>query len=316
MDWVTATKHFTLIVETGSFAEAARRRYTSSSALSKQISWLEDHLKTKLLYRTTRHISLTESGKSYYEEAKKILDEIDCLTHNIHEASDTLRGTLRVSFQAISQQTQLLKIIPDFLDKNPGIEIELIEHPRQGDLAAEGIDVAIVRGYGLNSNLVQGRLGDVLVQVFGAPEYFEKNGIPQTPSDLANHNCLIHTELDQQARWKFKDKQYINVKGNFRANSPGLIIESAKNGLGLIQISDSLIACYVEDGLLVPVLRDYSEPCADIYALYPKTPCPDRNVATFISFMTEQKLCSLYCRSEQVITETKIPMLQKAAYSL
>lgn len=299
MDWVTATKHFVLIVESGSFAEAARRRYTSSSALSKQISWLEDHLNTKLMRRTTRHISLTESGKSYYDNAKRILNEIDCLQHSIQEQGESLHGTLRVAFQAISQQTRLLKIIPDFLAKYPGIEIELLENPRQSDLAADGIDVAIVRGKTLNNNYTQERLGDILVQVFGAPSYLEKHGAPKKPEDLLEHNCLIHTELDKQARWKFKDNQYINVKGNFRANSPGPIIEAAKNGLGLIQISDSLIACYVEEGLLVPVMREYAEPCDDIYAIYPNTPCPDNNIKAFIEFMKEQQFCSIFCRGDE-----------------
>lgn len=298
MDWVTATKNFALIVETGSFAEAARKRYTTSSALSKQISWLEDTLETKLLHRTTRHLSLTEPGKKYYERAKNILDEIECLNHAVHEDSEALRGTLRVTFQAISQQTQLLKIIPEFLAQNPGLEIEFFENPRQIDFAAEGIDLAIVRGRTLNKNVVQERLGDIKVQVFGSPDYFQKHGIPKKPTDLLKHNCLIHTELDQQARWKFKDNQYINVNGNFRANSPGPIIEAAKNGLGLIQISDSLIASYVEEGLLIPVLGEYAEPCDDIYAVYPKTPCPNRNLEKFIEFMKAQQFCSIFCRAD------------------
>ena len=298
MDWVTATKHFVLIVESGSFAEAARQRYTTSSALSKQISWLEDHLNTKLLHRTTRHLSLTESGKAYYDRAKKILDDIECLAHHVHEESDTLRGTLRVSFQAISQQTQLLKIMPQFLEKHPGLEIEFFENPRQIDLIAQGIDVSITRGYSLNSNLQQERLGDIKIQVFGSPEYFEKHGKPQNPSELINHNCLIHIDLDQQARWKFKDNQYVNVKGNFRANSPVPIIEAAKNGLGLIQISDSLIASYVEEGLLIPVLGEYAEDCIDIYAVYPKTPCTNKNLEKFIEFLKEQQFCSIFCRED------------------
>jgi DNA-binding transcriptional LysR family regulator len=296
MDWVTASKHFVLIVESGSFAEAARRRFTSTSALSKQISWLEDQLGTKLLKRTTRHLSLTESGQQFYEQGRKILDEINTLHTKLHEEKGILRGTLRVSCELISHQSQLIKIIPEFLFQHPEITLELVENTRLSDFATQGIDMAIMNGLALNHQYEQELLGTLKVHVYGAPSYLEKHGTPENPEDLIGHNCLIHVDLDHQARWKFNYNQYVNVQGNFRSNRPGPLIEAARRGLGLIQTSDSLIACYIQEGQLIPVLRDYAEPCADIYAVYPKSPFENKILRVFIEFLKEQKFCSIFCR--------------------
>lgn len=296
MDWMTATKHFVLIVESGSFAEAARQRFTSTSALSKQISWLEDHLSTKLLNRTTRHLGLTESGQQYYEQSKKILDEIQTLQTALHEEKGIIRGTLRISCELISHQSQLIKIIPEFLSAHPEITIELVENARLGDFAAHGIDMAIVSDFTLNQQFEQELLGNTKSYVYGAPSYFEKHGTPEKPEDLITHNCLIHVEIDQHARWKFKNNQYVNVQGNFRSNRPGPLIEAARRGLGLIQMSDSLIACYIQEGQLIPILRDYAQPCSDIYAVYPKSPFQNKILQVFIDFLKEQKFCSIFCR--------------------
>jgi DNA-binding transcriptional LysR family regulator len=298
MDWITASKHFVLIVELGSFAEAARQRYTTSSALSKQINWLEDHLQTKLLHRTTRHLSITEAGQTFYTRAKKILNDIHCLEKNLQEENNVLRGTLRISCPAISQQSGVLSLFPLFLAEQPGIRIELLENPRQQDMVAAGIDLAIVEGYSHNPNIVQERLGSMVSYVYGSPDYFKIHGTPKTPEDLLAHNCLIHTELDEQARWEFKDNQYVTVRGNFASNTSAPLIEACKNGLGLIKIDDSLIENYVIQGLLVPILEDYSERCVEVYAVYPKQPYSNKIVETFIKFMQSHQFSSVYCRGD------------------
>lgn len=296
MDWVTASKHFVLIVEVGSFAEAARQRYTTSSALSKQINWLEEHLQTKLLYRTTRQLKITEAGQTFYTRTKKILDDIQSVEKTLQAEKNMLRGTLRISCQAISQQSGVLSLFPLFFEEQPGIRIELIENPRQQDIVPAAIDLSIVHGYSHNPNIVQEKLGSMVSYVYGSPDYFKKHGIPLSPEDLVNHNCLIHMDLDQLARWKFKDNKYINVCGNFGSNTSAPLIEACKNGLGLIQISDSLIETYVTQGLLVPVLQDYAESCVEVYAVYTKEPYPNKIVETFISFMKSHQFSSVYCR--------------------
>lgn len=295
MDWVTASRHFVNIVETGSFAEAARKRYTSASALSKQMAWLEDRLNTKLIHRTTRHLSLTEAGTTFYEQAKNILDEIDCLEGRLQENSGELRGTIRFSCAVIEQQSDLLELIPKFLAMHPKVRIELIIDAKQQDLAAEGIDLAIRTDYNLNSKLHQEPLGVIKIQIYGSPEYFKKHGTPQTPQDLLNHNCLLHTELDNQARWEFADNTYLAVSGNLIANSTASLIEAAKHGLGLIRIADCLIKDYIEADLLVPVLEQYAKPCTDVFAVYPKTCYANPNVLAFIEFLKKYKYASVFC---------------------
>lgn len=296
MDWVTATQHFVNIVETGSFAEAARKRYTSASALSKQMAWLEERLNTKLLHRTTRNLSLTEAGKTFYEQAKNILEDIDCLEGRLQENSGELRGTIRFACTVIEQQSHLLELIPKFLAMHPKLRIELIIDTKQQDLAAEGIDLAIRTGYNLNSNLKQEPMGTIKEHVYGSPIYFEKHGKPQTAQDLLNHNCLLHTELENHGKWEFADNTYLAVSGSFIANSSASLIEAAKHGLGLIRIADCLIEDYVNAGVLIPVLEKYSKPCIDIFAVYPKTCYANPNVLAFIEFLKEYKYSSVFCR--------------------
>lgn len=284
MDWITASKSFVLIVDLGSFAEAARKRYSSSSALSKQICWLEDHLQTKLLQRTTRHLHLTDAGQKFYHSVKKILNDIESVEKTLQEEASIFRGTLKISCRAISQQSGVLLLFPIFLKEYPGVKIEIIENPRQ-DIFASGVDLAVVQGYTHNANVVQELLGVTGIFVYGSPKYFEEHGVPISPEDLINHNCLIHTELDQQARWQFKDNKYVNVSGNFSSNTFAPLIEACKNGLGLIQISDTLIESYLREGVLVPVLEEYAKSRAEVYAVYPKQAYPNKIVELFIRFI-------------------------------
>jgi DNA-binding transcriptional LysR family regulator len=294
MDWVGASRNFVTIVETGSFAEAARRRYTSSSALSKQISWLEDHHNIKLLHRTTRHLNLTAAGEAFYIKAKRILDHIDCLKASLQDDSSVLRGTLRVSCQMLAQQSHLLQLIPEFLAQHPHLRIELIVNPKPHDLAAEGIDLAIRTAFNPDSKLIQEKLGSMTIYVYGTKSYFEKHGTPKTPQDLLNHNCLDHMDLDKI--WEFNDGSQITVSGNFTANSTAALIEAAKNGLGLTQMSDALVATYVLEGILVPVLQEYTKPCMGVYGVYEKQSYPNRNLEALIAFLKEHKFSSLFCR--------------------
>ncbi len=315
MDWKTAVKNFVIIVEAGSLAEAARLRYTSSSALSKQLGWLEDRLKTQLLHRTTRHLSLTESGQLFYVHAKRILDDIQALENQVSTRSDELSGQIRITCRALTQQSMLLQLIPGFLAKHPKISIELNVSPREQDLANEGYDFAVRCCYSKNqNNMEQVLLGSIKIDVYGSPDYFKKHGEPQKPEDLVNHNCLIHTGIDTYGRWEFADKEqvsargsfgsssskeYVSVRGSFSSNSSGALIEAARKGLGLIQISDDLILQDVIDGHLVPVLQKYSGFCNDIYGVYPKQAYPNKNVLALISFLQEHKFCSLFCQPDQ-----------------
>ena len=208
MDKATEMHIFTRVVEQGGFSAAARHLKLTPSAVSKQITRLEDRLGIRLLNRTTRRLSLTEEGKAFYERSSAILGEIEDAELAVSDARDQPRGTLKINAPVAFGRRQLVPLLPEFMRRYPELRIELDLIDQTVNLLEEGIDVLIraVAELGDSSHVAR-KLASASRVVCAAPDYIRRHGKPKTPDALRRHNCLLFNHPSSINDWNFKDGQ-------------------------------------------------------------------------------------------------------------
>jgi len=193
---------FANVVESGSFSGAARRLGMARAAVSRHIALLEKNAGVRLLNRTTRHVSLTEAGKSYYQSCARIVAEAEVATQRINQLRDEPTGTLKVAGPT-SFGGQLATLASAFMQRYSTLNVELHLDDQVVDMVEEGIDVSLRIGWLEDSRLVARKLCDAPRRLCASPAYIERHGKPQTPAQLAEHECIIFTRLPTPHQWTF-----------------------------------------------------------------------------------------------------------------
>lgn len=292
MDKIGELTVFAKVVDEGGFSAAARAMNLTPSAVSKQIGRLEDRLGVRLLNRTTRSLSLTPEGRSFYERCTRILSDIDEAEAEVTSAHTTPKGALRISCGVAFGRHQVSPLIPEFLERYPDVQVEMIQTDSLVDLVEQGVDLAVRFGELQDSSLVARFLARSKRAICASPEYLERHGIPQHPSDLQDHNCLFFSTLPHLNEWIFKvpEGEYsFRPQGNFSANNGETIHEMALAGLGVARLAEFLVAPDVRDGKLVRVLQDYyRDITVPIHALYPTRRHLSPKLRAFVDFLVEK----------------------------
>lgn len=268
MDRLAADRMFIAVMESGSFAAAARKLGTSAGQASKLISALEATLGTRLLNRTTRALAPTELGQSYFAQIRNIVGDLDALDRSLHEAGDAPRGRLRVSAPISLGTLQLARALNDFAAAHPLIELDVSFSDRFVNLVDEGFDAAIRVGNPTDSSLIARKLGSARFVVVASPGYLEQHGTPHHPEDLAEHDCILDTNLRDPSHWRF-DGTVVVVKGRIRYSNPRACLLAAEHGLGIARVPGFAAQDTVLTGGVVTLLEDYEPAPGGIYALYP-----------------------------------------------
>jgi len=291
MDWQSEMGVFVRVVEDESFSSAARGMKLTPSAVSKLIGRLEDRLGARLLNRTTRRLSLTEEGHAFYQRCVPILSAIEDAERAVTELHAEPRGLLKINSSTAFGQFHIEPLIPDFLARYPDLRIQLILSDSLVNLVEEEVDVAIRIADMPDSSLIARKLAPARRMVTASPAYLEKHGIPRTPEDLKNHNCLtlnFETSLNQ---WEFKGPDMprrIRVSGNFETNNATALHQAALAGLGLMRAANFIAMPDIRKGTLVPVLEDFeTDGNTNIYAVYPHIRHLSPKVRAFIDSLTE-----------------------------
>jgi len=277
MNLFNALELFVKTAESGSFSELGRQRHLAPSSISRQINALEDKLGVRLLQRTTRNISLTEAGQTYYQRVSKILDDLDAAHLAICQLQEQPRGLLRINVAIPFGERNIVPLMPAFLAKYPELKIDLVLEDRMIDLVEERIDMAIRIGKLEDSSIVARKLADNRFIVCASPKYLEQYGTPKVPEDLSQHNCIVNKKVYNSNTWQFrKDKaiENITVSGNFQSNTGGALYNAMLSDLGIAALPTWYVGEDIQQGLLQPVLTDYevSLPTmtdSAIYAIYP-----------------------------------------------
>ncbi|HEX5639178.1 MAG TPA: LysR family transcriptional regulator [Burkholderiaceae bacterium] len=264
---------FVRVVEAGSFVAAADRLGISTSSLSRMVADLEQHLGTRLLHRTTRRLSLTESGQAYYERCVTLLADVAEAEAVAGQSAAQARGTVRLTCSYSMAEQTVAPAIAVFVERHPAVKFELIVSDRIVDLVEEGFDLAIRVGSVGSDRLVARRLGSMRLVLCAAPAYLERHGAPTSPGELSQHNALTYAYSASPRVWRFTDAagtvHDVRVTGNLHANSGDALRAAAIAGLGILYEPDFLLGSALRAGQLVRLLPDYTGAGGEIWAVYP-----------------------------------------------
>ena len=290
MDKLISMKVFEKVAKHNSFSAAADNMGLSKAMVSKHIANLENSLDVLLLNRTTRRLSLTESGAAYLERVKHILSDIEETELAVSTLSSEPRGTLKLTAPTSFGAFHLARAIGGYKQIYPEVHIEMVLTERLPDLVEDGIDLAIHVGQLDDSSLIAKRLACTRMVVCGSPGYFKKYGIPKTPEDLTDHKCLIYTPRTPVNEWSFQkdQKQFtVRVSGDIRSNISDALRVAAMQDSGLIQLPTYMTGLDINAGRLQAVLEGYEPPESPINALYLHRKHLSAKVRTFVDYLYE-----------------------------
>ena len=292
MNILTLMETFSIVVETESFTAAADKLGLSKSFVSKQVSLLEEDLGTRLLYRTTRKLSLSEEGRQFYNHCKIIMKEAENARTEVMDSQSAPRGKIRITMPQSLIISGFGQLLIEFQHQYPEIKFEIIASGRIENLVEEGIDIALRVGQLEDSSLISRRLADCTFQVAASPAYIKRWGEPDQPVDLLQHNCLIYSDSKINRGWPFRslsgEATVVKVKGNFTSNDGSLFVDGILNGLGIGFGPSFLFRKQVEEGRLQLLLSDYCQSPVAISALYPLNRNLSRRVRMLIDFLSER----------------------------
>lgn len=285
---------FCRAAETGSFSSAAEAQGLTPASVSRAIKRLEERLGVRLFSRTTRSVRLTVEGEVYWHECRQALDQINAAERAIAGQQQQPSGLLRVSAGTLYANYRMLPVLNRFTAAYPQIELELSLTNRVADIVDEGYDVAIRIGTPQDSRLVANKLEDAPVGIYAAPIYLERRGIPRTPDDLVDHDCLqfILPTTGRPMPWILRETDGSDIDHVFHSafrvlDDPSGCISWGLAGGGIFQTYRFIAEESVNHGRLVEVLSDYSGRTRRFSLIYPQNRHLSSRVRAFVDFMRE-----------------------------
>ncbi len=292
MDRFTAMSVFAKVVELGSFARAAGRLELSTSAVSRQVADLEAHLQTRLLNRTTRKLSLTESGHAFYERCIQVLADLDEAEQSAAQTSLVPRGTIKLTCGHSFGLLHFAPAMAEYLVRNPEVKFDVSLSDRVVDLVEEGFDLGVRIGALGPANLIARKLGETRLIACASRDYLKKHGTPNTPEDLAHHNCVTYDYVPDSTLWRFRDpdgtERAVTVTGNVHANNGDLLTQTAVNGIGIVFEPEFIVGEALKAKKLIRLLEDFEPAPLGIYAVYASRKHLSAKVRSFVDFLAER----------------------------
>lgn len=291
MDTLLSFRVFLAVVGEGSFAAAADRLELSRAVVSKHVKYLEEQIGARLLERTTRRVALTEAGGAFYERAQRALGELDEAMREAGQTAVIPRGKIRVTSALSFGLRHLSHAISEFLGRYPEVKIELELSDRFIDLGETGFDLAIRIGTLEESSLIARRLATTRQVVCGSPAHLRQHGVPKTPQQLRQHNCLAYSYNPRPKTWTFRHGgkvETVEVDGCVQVNNGDLLRQFALDGHGIVLLPTFLVGADLEAGKLVQVLGDYDVGELGIYAVYTNRKFMPAKIRLFLDFLVER----------------------------
>jgi len=291
MDRLTLMETYVCTVETGSFSAAARRLDVGQPAVSKAIAQLEERLQARLLLRSTRGLTTTETGQAYYESAKRAIAMVDEADGVARGASTELAGKLRICAAVTFARLHIIPHIKQFLQRHPALEVEVMLDDRQIDLLEHGIDVALRMGDLGDSSMTARRIITGRRLAVAAPSYLAEHGRPQIPADLAQHEAVVYLRDSGGATtWSFERDSIelsVTVGGRLRVNAAEGVRAAVCSGVGVAIVSEWMFAPELASGAVEQLLPEWSLPTIDLWAVYPSGRLASAKARAFTTFVQE-----------------------------
>ena len=309
---------FVYVAEYESFTRAAKELGISTAQVSRQISALEKRLNIKLLYRTTRKVSLTEEGRVFYQHCRGVLYGLDAAEQAVSNLQSKPQGRIKLTAPVTYGEQQLLPLVNDFMVKYSDIEVTAFLSNQKVDLVEGGYDLAIRIGKLSDSTMMAKKLSHRTNFVCAAPAYLKKHGIPYSLNELNQHNCLLGTrdywhfiesaktiepaqtkykketgeksnkDFDKEQNTQADQEKNMRVSGSVQYNSGHSLVDAALKGLGIVQLPDYYVQKYLESGELVSLLDNYREPEESIWAIYPHNRHLSPKIRLLVDYLAER----------------------------
>lgn len=311
MDRLDAMAAFVAAADEGSLAAAARRLGYSPAAVTRAIASLEDRLGAQLLHRTTRALRLTSLGETYLATCRQVLDELQRAERGAAADQDTPRGLLALTAPVLFGRSRVRPVLDRFLDANPAVQARLLLLDRVVNLVDEGIDLAVRFAHLPDSSMRATHLGEVRRVLCASPAYLERHGVPQTPSELSSHACIMSTEGAAEP-WSFAHStsqrcglQTVLIQPRLIVNAAAAAIDSALDGHGIIRIGSYRVASDVVAGRLVLLLVDCVPPPVPVHFVMQAHRSMTAKLRAFIDFATPLLRSDLARISQLIEAELK-----------
>ena len=281
---------FAKVAQLGSFARAADELGLSKPTVSKAISRLEAHLGSSLLSRTSRRLSLTESGRASLARATRLLSEGEAAEDEALAQSTVPRGRVRISAPLSFGIAYLGATLPEFLMAYPEVTLDLALSDRYVDVVAEGFDLAIRIASLEDSTLLARRLCTVRILLVGAPGYFERHGRPTHPGQLEHHTAMIYTGGSTRGIWRFSHHTFgevvVEPPVQIWTDNADMLTPSLVAGRGLALQPEFLVWRELEEGSLEIAMPDWSAPVLGLHLLMPPSPLRPLRVQALVEHLT------------------------------
>jgi DNA-binding transcriptional LysR family regulator len=296
MDRFQELKAFIAVAEAGGFSAGARRTGQAQPAISKAVAMLEKRLGVALFHRSTRKVTLTDQGQQYLDRTRLLIEELDDADNEMTNSSHRVSGLVRISVASTFGRLHVLPLVPELLARNPGLSVDLVLSDTVGDLVDDRVDLAIRIGTVDEPEAIVRRVAAARLVCVGSRRYFRHRGVPQTPGDLAGHNCLIYGGLREAANWPFvgPDGPFsVSVRGNLCSNSIETIRAGVLAGIGIGLFTEATLAGELADPDVVTVLDDFVRSTRDVNLVWPKrrfVPARVRHTTAFFAEALPQRL--------------------------
>lgn len=281
---------FIKIVECGSISNAARNLNMPKATISRKLAQLEESLAIQLVKRTTRKLTLTDAGQSYFQKCQPIMQEMLEANRFVSQLQDEPQGMLRITAPINFADRFLGDIVVDFLRHYPKIQVDMSLSDRLIDLIESNIDLAFRVGKLNDSTYIARRLGGTQQFVVASPDYLQQHGTPKEPKELEAHNVVGYSGSYRSIQFTNQDnhQQTVNVAGRLCVNHLSLMHLACVSGLGISILPTFLCHQDLVDGRLVRILEDWHWNFGDIYAIYPGQRHLSNNVRVFLDFVIER----------------------------
>ncbi len=264
---------FMAIAEHGSFRRAADLLGITRSSLSHVMRGLEDRLGARLLHRTTRSVSLTETGERLLKRIDPLMSGLDAALEDVAGEQGRLTGELRINGSEGAIRLLLRNIVPEFMTRYPGVTLDLVAEGKLVDIVGQGFDAGIRLGEAVPRDMIAVRLSpDLRFLAVASPDYLAMYPAPETPDDLARHQCLRQRlPSGKRYRWEFQkraEEVAIDVPGNLTLDNTQLMVEAAEDGLGIAYVPEDYARIALKEGRLIAVLEDWCPPVPGLFLYF------------------------------------------------
>lgn len=311
MPSLEAMRTFIEVVQSGSYVAAAARLGISPSVISRQISEAERRLGARLLNRTTRRMTVTNIGETYYESCRSILAQVEQIEEDVATLQGKEAGRITIRMSHSLGILQIGGIVLSFCSEHPSIKISVAfdEFPlRSFERMERCSDVVLHSGRVSSPSVVAREVAQVAWLPFASPHYLRKCQAPKTPDDLHSHNCLVHQTVSPNGRWHFRNSQVelsVAVAGTISANSALMLREAAENGLGIALLPSFCVEEAVSSGRLVRLLPNYEGQERPLYVVYEATRMLPRRTRLFIDYLAARLKTSLSSRPGRLAKQNR-----------